>query len=85
MIAIKNRTVGFLLPVFEGLVDLALAHDQQSFFALDALAAKLYYRFDLDGRVLGVMGRQASGPGVSGHRNCTLLAVENCTLLGTRT
>ena len=48
-------------PVFEGLVDLALAHDQQSFFALDALAAKLY-RFDLDGGLLGVMGRQGSGP-----------------------
>lgn len=48
-------------PVFEGLVDLALAHDQQSFFALDALAAKLY-RFDLNGGLLGVMGRQGSGP-----------------------
>ena len=53
---------GEVEPVFEMLVDLALADDQQSFYALDALAAKIY-RFDLDGGLLSVMGRRGRGPG----------------------
>ena len=63
MIAIKNRTEGFLLPVFEGLVDLALAHDQQSFFAVDALGCEALLPFRPGREVLGVKGGREAAPG----------------------
>lgn len=53
---------GASAPVFERLVALALSRDQQSFWALDGWAGKLY-RFDLDGELLAEMGRHGEGPG----------------------
>ncbi len=53
---------GSSTPVFQGLVALALSRDQQSFWALDGWAAKVY-RFGLDGELLAEMGRRGEGPG----------------------
>lgn len=49
-------------PVFQGLAALSLAHDQQSFWALDGWASTVY-RFSLDGELLAEMGRHGEGPG----------------------
>lgn len=54
-------SAGEIEPAFEGLVDLSLSHDQQSFCVLDGMAAKVYH-FDLDGGLLGEMGRRGQGP-----------------------
>ena len=47
---------------FQNLIGLALAHDQQSFYALDSFARRVH-RISLDGTVQASMGGEGSGPG----------------------
>ena len=50
------------MDLFESIIGLALAHDQQSFYALDSFAGRIH-RMDLDGTVQASMGGRGSGPG----------------------
>ena len=50
------------MDLFQSIIGLALAHDQQSFYALDSFARRIY-RMDLDGTVQASMGGGGSGPG----------------------
>ena len=50
------------MDLFQSIIALALAHDQQSFYALDSFARRIH-RIDLDGTVQASMGSGGSGPG----------------------